>query len=100
MHENGSEPATERESGRAQALWVVVGRTRIRHIIAGPGSELSGEENPLEFERHRTWLDRNHGPVCSSQHLWIQNRPFIAHEADSKVANCFSAKRFLSQTQV
>ena len=67
----------------------------IRHVVAGAGSEISAEENPLELDRRRKRVDREHGPVCSSQHVSIQPRISTAHEADARVANGISALQFL-----
>ena len=72
----------------------------IRHVIAGTESELSAEENPLEFDRRRKRVDRRHGPVCSTRHVSIQLRIITAHEAGARVANGISAVRFLSQKQL
>ena len=92
--------ATVQGSGRSGVLWGLMEKTMIRHVIAGTESELSAQENPLEFDRRRKRVDRRHGPVYSSRHVSIQLRIIAAHEAGARVANGISARRFLSQKQL
>ena len=58
-------------------------------------SELSAEENPLELQPHRKWLDRKYGRACSLRHVEAHTQLLTAQRPGSGVANGLFATQFL-----
>lgn len=58
-------------------------------------SELSAEENPLELQAYRNWLERKYGRACILRHFEVHTCLLIAQRPSLRVGNGLFASPFL-----